>query len=255
MTDSNSVSVPAEPGLHLTQLSQPKTENEKRRMQDIPYREAIGSLLFAARVSRPDIEYAVNQASQFIANYGRGHWEAVKRILRYLKGTIDYGIVYGNSGSDRQLIGYTDADYAGCTDTRKSTSGFIFLLNGGAVSWSSQKQRVVALSTTEAEYIAVATGTKEAIWLRRMISELGYKSDKVAMYVDNQSAIKLTGNPEYHKRTKHIDVRFHFVRDVVESGEIDVAYVKTNEKLADIFTKPLTKQRFNYLVSKGGMSN
>lgn len=126
----------------------------------IPYREAVGSLLFAARVSRPDIEFAVNRASQFLTKYGRQQWLEVKNIIRYLKGTLDYGIVISDSESEHTLVGYTDADYAGCIETRKSTSGFVFMLNGGPIAWSSQRQPVVSLSTTEAEYIALAHGVK-----------------------------------------------------------------------------------------------
>lgn len=163
LEDANSVSVPAESGMHLTKIKCPKSENKTKQMENIPYREAIGSLLFAARVSRPDIEYVVNQASQFLNDYSDEHWKAVKRIFRYLKGTIDYGIVYGCNKINCDLVRYTNADYAGCIDTQKSTSGFIFLLNGGAITWSSQKQRVIARSTTEAEYITLATGTKDAI--------------------------------------------------------------------------------------------
>lgn len=255
LEDANPVSVPAEPGLHLIQLQCPKTENEKRQTVNIPYREAIGSLLFIAKVSRPDIEYAINRASQFLTNYSQMHWQTVKRILRYLKGTIDYGIIYGNDMNDCTLYGYTDADYAGCIDTRKSTSGFVFMLNGGAITWLSQKQRVVAFSTTETEYIALALGTKDAIWLQQIISELGLKCDTVPMYVDNQSAIKLTYNLEYHKKTKHIDICFHFVREIQKRGNIDVRYIDTKHQLADIFTKALAKQQFCYLRDKIGVLN
>lgn len=247
MENAKPSTVPAEPSFHLSRMLSSTEEDEKRKMQNVPYREAVGFLLFAATVSRPDIEYAVNQASQFLNNFGSEHWQAVKKILRYLKGTVDYGIVYGDSGSGRSLHGFTDADYAGDVDTQKSTSGCIFLLNGGAISWSSQRQRVVALSTTKAEYIALSNGTKYAIWIRGIICESGLKCAKVHMYVDNQSAIELTNSPEYHRKTKHIDVRIHFIRDVYECGEIDVSYIESKEQLANIFTNPLPKIQFHYL--------
>ncbi|XP_043476177.1 secreted RxLR effector protein 161-like [Leptopilina heterotoma] len=135
-------------------------------------RQAIGSLLFAARVTRPDIECIVNSLSQFLNDFSMAHWNAVKRILKYLRGTLHFGLEYKASGSKNTLVGFTDADYAGCSDTRRSRRGFVFLLNNAPISWCSQRQSVVSLSTTEAEYIALAQGTKDAVWLRRMLSEL-----------------------------------------------------------------------------------
>lgn len=172
-----------------------------------------------------------------------------------MKATINVGIVYGNSGSACDLRGYTDAEFAGCLDTRRSTTGVVFTLSGGAILWSSQKQSVVALSTTEAEYIALTMGARDAIWLRQMMCELGFKRKCVQMYVDNQFAIKLTTKLEFHKKTRHIDIRFHSVRDNFEKGEIDVEYVETKQQLADMFTKPLSRQLLRYLVDKIGMRN
>ncbi|CAK9833101.1 Retrovirus-related Pol polyprotein from transposon TNT 1-94 [Anthophora retusa] len=240
MSEANSSNVPAEPGLRLCK----KQKNEKQiyTVANVPYSEAVGSLLFAARVCRPDIEYAVNYASQFLDSYGQEHWQAVKRIIRYLIGTRDLGIIFGNSGNSFEVKNFTDADYAGCVESRKSQSGFVFLLNGGPVSWSSQRQSVVALSTTEAEYIALAHGIKEAIWLRRILNDLNIKCESVPISIDNQSAIKLANNSKYHKRSKHIDIRFHFIRDVVSEREIEIKYVMSKKQLADLFTKPLPKQ-------------
>lgn len=241
MEDAKPSAIPMDPG---KQLHRPK---EEEKLEGIPYREAIGALLFVARLTRPDIEFAVNRLSQFLTCYGQEHWNAVKTIIRYLKGTLKAGIVYGSSGSNFKLRGYTDADYAGCSDTRKSTSGFVFVLNGGPITWSSQKQDVVALSTTEAEYIALAHGVKDAIWIRRFLNELGIPMDYVSINVDNQSAIKLASNPEFHKRSKHIEVRYHFIRQIYERGEIKLDYIQSKHQLADLFTKPLPKQRFSYL--------
>lgn len=155
--------------------------------------------------------------------------------------------LYRKNEGNLVLNGYTDADYAGCIDTRKSTSGFVFMC-GGSVTWSSQRKNVVSLFTTEAEYIAFAHGTKKAIWLFRMLRELNFECTHVPIFVDNQSTIKLSNNPEFHKRTKHIDDRFHFIRDVVDRKIIiDINYISTKEQLADMFTKPLSKQRFLYI--------
>ena len=167
----------------------------------------------------------MNYASQFLNCYGKEHWQAVKRINKYLINTRNFGITFGNRGSNNNLCGYTDADYAGCVDTRKSRSGFIFMCNGRPICWYSQRQNIVALSTAEAEYIAFTHGTKEAIWLREMISEIEILIASVPMLVDNQSAIKLASNTEFHKRLKHIDVRFHFVSDVISDKKIEIHYV------------------------------
>ena len=205
----------------------------------MPYREAIGSLLFAARVTRPDIEYSVNYASQFLGAYGREHWEAVKRIVRYLSGTRGTGIVFECRNGPLGAIGFTDADYAGCVETRRSRSGFVFLLSGARISWSSQRQSVVSLSTAESEYITLAHGAREALWLQRMLNDLGVECDGMPIFVDNQSAIRMAGNSEFHRRSKHIDVRYNFVRDLVRKRVIAVQYVRSEQQLADIFTKPL----------------
>ena len=244
MSESKPSSLPAEPGLYMCKHPKNAKMNES---ETAPYREAIGALLFAARVCRPDIEYAVNYLSQFVDAYNHTHWSAVKQILRYLSGTRNLGIVFGISGSSCEIRGYTDADYAGCLETRKSRSGFVFQLNGGPISWSSQRQNVVSLSTAEAEYIALAHGTKEAIWLRRILNDLKIPCESIPLLVDNQSAIKLARNSEFHKRSKHIDVRYHFVRDILNRKLISISYVESKEQLADIFTKPLTKQTFCYL--------
>ena len=239
MSDANPSSTPAEPGLYLRR-------NNGSERHNFPYREAVSSLLFAARVSRLDIEYAVNYVSQFLDDHGQDYWQAVKRIMRYLIGTCEFGIVFGSSGSecDDKLKGFTDADFAGCVETRRSRSGYVFLLNGAPVSWLSQRQPIVSLSTTEAEYIALTHGTREAVWLRRMLLDLNVHFTTLPMYVDNKSAINLAHNSEYHKRTKHIDVRFHYVREVVESKQIKIEYIQTSDQLADLFTKPLPKVQF-----------
>lgn len=250
MEEAKNSAIPAEPGLHLSGNKKATTDEFQDKVNQIPYREAVGSLLFLARVSRPDIEYAVNRASQFLTNFSEEHWQAVKRIFRYLCGTKNFGITYGSSGSEGNLTGFTDADYAGCLDTRRSTSGFVFMFHGGPVTWSSQRQGVVSLSTTEAEYIALAHGVKESIWLKNMFCQLGVTINCVSIFVDNQSAIKLANNPEFHKRTKHIEVRYHFTREVFERGDIDLIYINSKDQLADLFTKPLGKLQHHYLREK-----
>ena len=170
--------------------------------------------------------------------------------MRYLNGTRDYGIIYGNSGSSFDAIGITDADYAGCIDTRRSRSGFVFIFNGAPISWSSQLQKIVAASTAESEYIALFHGVKEAVWLRHILNELVSECKIIPVFVDNQAAIKTASNSNDHKRSKHIDVKFHFTRDASNRGEVEIKYVPSKEQLADIFTKPLSKQQFVYLREK-----
>lgn len=178
-------------------------------------------------------------------------WEslaAAKRIIRYLIQAKDNGIRYTfNENSQHELIGYSDSDYANDLDTRRSTTGYIFTLNGSPVTWSSQRQQTVALSTTEAEYMAACEATKEAIWLRQLMKDIQEPFEQPKLLVDNQSAIRLGKNPEFHKRTKHIEVKYHFIREKVRSGEIVIEYVNTEDQMADILTKPLPKQRFNKL--------
>lgn len=241
MGEAKPIQIPADPGVRLQRAE------DSSGAENYPYREAVGSLIFLATVSRPDIAFGVNYVSRYLNKWSDEHVKAVKRIFRYLKGSVNLSITYRRI-NDVNLIGYSDADYAGCLDTRKSTSGFVFLLNGSPVTWSTQKQSVVAQSTTEAEYIALALATKEALWLRALLDELGFHQYSTRINVDNQSAIRLSKNPEFHKRSKHIDVKFHFVRDVCGRGDIDVKYVESKKQLADVFTKPLVTNIFKELI-------
>jgi hypothetical protein len=250
MQDANPVSTPAEPGMILSSAGPDDDVNSA----SIRFREAVGSLMFLSTVSRPDISFAVNLISRFLSNYNRTHWEAVKRIFKYLKGTVDLGIMYKNSGSEIELVGYTDSDFAGDIDTRRSTSGFIFELSNGPVTWSSQRQKMVTLSTTEAEYVAASLATREALWLRQLLNDVGLTCHgPTTLNVDNQSAIKLVKNSEFHKRTKHIDIQYHFIREKYVSSEIQVINVPSEFEYADIFTKALPRERFQFLRDNIGM--
>ncbi|UYV83987.1 hypothetical protein LAZ67_X000796 [Cordylochernes scorpioides] len=237
-------SVPSDPYSKLTKEMCPKDDQEIEEMNKIPYRQTIGSLMYLMTGTRPDIAYAVSRVSQFMNNPGPSHWTAVKKIFGYLKATKNIGICFGGSSCTSTLIGFSDADFAGDLDTRKSTTGYVFMLNNGPISWCSQKQNCVSLSTTESEYIAASKATKEAIWLRHLLRELHQEQVKpTTIFCDNQSCIRLVHNPEYHKRTKHIDIWYHFIRDHFQNHAIDLLYVCSNDQAADIFTKALPPER------------
>ncbi len=243
---------PADTQSHLTTSMSPTTPEGISSMAGVPYKDAIGSLIYLMICTRPDIAYAVGQASRFSQNPGKAHWSAVKRILSYLSGTLNHGILFSSKGR-AHLVGFTDADYAG---SRKSTSGFLFLHLGGAVAWGSHRQTCTATSTTEAEYIAASDFTKEAIWLRRLLIQIdSFPTKPVRLMCDNQSSIRLVHNAVHHNRTKHIQIRYHFIREKQEEGEIDIVYVPTTHQLADIFTKPLPIPQFLFLRSCIGIQD
>lgn len=242
MLNAKSLCVPADPNVTLYPVE------HDDECEDVPYREAVGSLMFLAVVSRPDIMFAVNLVSKFLSKHSRAHWMAVKRIFAYLVGTRGRGILYKSGGNESELVGYCDADFAGDVETRRSTTGYAFMFANGPVSWSSQRQKNVTLSTTESEYVAATAAAREAVWLRKLFEELGSGSDKpTVIWVDNQSAIKLAKNPEYHKRTKHIDIKVHYVREKVASQDIELKYISTECQRADIFTKALPRKQFQLL--------
>ncbi|XXG58987.1 hypothetical protein AAC387_Pa04g1157 [Persea americana] len=181
------------------------------------------------------------------------HSQAAKRVLRYVKGTLDFGVFYCKGG-DYELVAYTDSDYAGDLEDRKSTSGYLFLSSYGAVSWSSRKQPIVTLSTSEAEFVTVASCVCQAVWLRWMLETLHHdQQDLIVMFCDNSSTIKLSKNPVMHGRSKHIDVCYHFLRDLTRDGVVKMINCHTQEQLADIMTKPLPLADFEKLRALMGV--
>ena len=222
MEDCKAMSTPM-----ITNWKKVDTTKEKD-VDSTLYRQLIGSLMYLVN-TRPDIAFAVNSLSQFMVEPKRMHWIAAKHILRYLHGTVEYGIRYVR-GEGIKLIGYTDADWAGSTMDKKSTSGCCFSLGSGVVSWFSRKQKSVALSSAEAEYIAASMATCEAIWLRKLLVALfGQKVETTVIHCDNQSCIKLFENPVFHDRSKHIDIRYHFIRDCVQRGIVQLQYIPTDD--------------------------
>lgn len=245
MTDANEVAVPTDPHQNLSMF---KEKPENNTTLKSPYREAIGSLLFLAKVSRPDIMYAVINASQFMQSPGKAHWNNVKRIIKYIKGTLGYGLEFKKNNDLSRMKVYSDADYAGDLRDRKSTTGFLLQIGEGTIVWGTRKQKTVALSTTESEYIAGCEAVKEIIWFTGLMKELHQENTEIpVLYMDNQSALKLVKNPEFHSRTKHIDIKHHFIRERFEKGEFNVMYIETKKQKADILTKPINKKDFEYL--------
>ena len=297
MDNSKPISTPVHVSAKLV-----KARDDDEKINQTQYQSAVGSLLFFSTRTRPDIAYAVSNVARFCAEPTKEPWTAVKRILRYMNGTRDLGLLY-NKDSAKECRGYSDADWAGDLDDRKSTSGYIFQMGGAAISWRSKKQTCVALSTAEAEYMALASvglslvprpslrattsglprsccccntksswsssGIKtvfielpilfessvtpdtstaqEAIWIRQLLSDLKQKSPATVIYEDNQSTICMTKNPQFHGRVKHIDIKFHFVREQVSKGIIKRKYCKTEDMIADILTKGLNQLQFSKL--------
>jgi hypothetical protein len=179
--------------------------------------------------------------AKFMAQPTTVHWQAAKGVVRYLAGTANDGIVY--QGRNTEVLGYSDADYAGDRDTRRSTTGYVFIMNGGAITWSSKRQPTVAVSTTEAEYMAAAQAVKEALWLRKLLSDLSLQPGTMIIKADNQSAIKVIKNPVLSARSKHIDIIYNFARERVARQEVKFEYIRTDDMLADALTKPVPKTK------------
>lgn len=244
MENCKPISTPIEPYLKLE-----KSENCDK---NIPYQNLIGTLMYLAVASRPDIAYSVSYLSQFNNAYSEEHFKYAKRILRYLKGTIDVGICYTKSYED--MYGMADADWAGCKIDRRSYSGYCFKYANGCISWESKKQRCVALSTAEAEYIALTEAAKEAIHLKMLFSDLGININNVVIFSDNQAAQVLSKNPVISGKSKHIEIKQHFIRDCVQQGLVSIQYKPTQEMEADILTKGVPGPRLLMLRGYLGLS-
>ncbi|KAF8712452.1 gag-polypeptide of LTR copia-type, partial [Rhizoctonia solani] len=220
----------------------------------ILYQRGIGLLMYAMVQTHPDIACSTGLLAQHSANPGQDHWNGFKRSLQYLQGTKDIGIVYRQSAGST-LIGYVDANYAGDPNTSRSTTGWAFMMAGGCVAWSSRKQPTISLLSTEAEYVAAASATRELIWLRQFLSEFNFLPEgPTTLLTDNQSSIALAKNPVNHQNTKHIRIKHHFLREMVELQEINLEYIPIDRQVADILTKPLGRVKFPGFVADLGMS-
>jgi len=241
MENSNPAPTPAE-AKKLSSDDCPQTEEQRKEMINVPYRSIVGSLQYITLSTRPDISFAVNQLSRYMENPGQSHWTAGKRVLRYLKDTANTGLLYKDysQNSSTKIEIFCDADWGGDTKDRKSTTGLLVKLNGCVITWLSKKQPTVALSTAEAEYIAIATALQELIWLNQLLEELQLKDNEVAIVKsDNQSAIAMSNNDVNHSRSKHIDIKYHFIREVLNTRQVELHWVSTKDQQADINTKVL----------------
>jgi hypothetical protein len=255
MQDSRPAPTPMELKMKLT-LSTPATALDAAGRTK--YQSAVGALLHAARCTRPDISYAMTALSQHCKAPSEQHWQAVKRVFRYIRGTVDHGLTYKGTGSSKDppsLLGFCDSDYAEDETDRRSITGYAFLLSGAAISWASRKQPTVAHSSTEAEYMAASDAAKEAAWWRSFLSSLGYPMDKATSILsDSQGSIALSKNPEGHRKVKHIGVRHHYIRDCVGDGSLTLTYINTLQMAADVLTKPVSTVQHNTTTALLGMT-
>ncbi|KAL3849434.1 hypothetical protein ACJIZ3_011316 [Penstemon smallii] len=236
MQDCKPIFTPLPINFKLSSSMSPSNEAERMEMSRVPYASAVGSLMFAMVCTRPDIAQAVGAVSRYMANPGKEHWSTMKRILRYIKGTSNAALYF-----------------AGDLDKSKSTTGYVFTLAGGAVSWVSKLQSIVATSTTEAEYVAATQASKKAIWLQMLLEEIEHKQENIALFCDSQSALHLAKNPAFHSKTKHIRVQYHFVREKVEEGSVGFQKIHTEDNLADVLTEPLNRDKFIWCRSSIGL--
>lgn len=229
-------------------------EGDTKTTVDFPYRQAIGALMYLMIGTRPDLAYSVGFLSRSLENPSTEDIVRVKRVFRYIAGTVNYGITYRATSDKKGILQcYSDSDFGGCTKTGRSTTGYVMIYAEGAITWRSQRQAIVATSTTEAEVIAASEAAKEVIWLRRLFRDIVDLKEVPTLQVDNRAAVKLAHNPEYHRRTKHIEIKHFFVREKVLEGKLNVEQVSTEHQVSDILTKPLTKSRQLTLCDQMGL--
>ncbi|KAK8534678.1 hypothetical protein V6N12_057322 [Hibiscus sabdariffa] len=235
MEESKTGFLPMRHGISISKEMCPSSPQERERMSQIPYASAIGSIMYAMICTLPDLSYALSMTSRYQANPGEGHWIAVKNILMYLRRTKDVFLVYGGE-EELGIKGHIDASFQTDKDDSRSQSGFVFCLNGGAVSWKSSKQDTVADSRTEAEYIAASEAAKEAVWIKKFISESGVVpsiADAIELYCDNNGAIAQEKELRSHQRSKHILRLFHLIREIIDEGDVEICKVHTDDNIAN----------------------
>ncbi|GKC03745.1 retrotransposon protein, putative, ty1-copia subclass [Tanacetum coccineum] len=249
--------IPMQERLDLNKTQGASTPKEVKRMQNVPYASAVGSIMYAVRCTRPDVAFTQNITSRFQQNPGELHWTAVKNILKYLRNTKDMFLVYGgNPKAELRVDCYCDAGFETDRDDTKSQTGYVFILNGGAVDWKSSKQSTTAMSATEAEYIAASEAAMEAVWIRKFISGLGIVptiNEPIRMFCDNSAALHFANEPGVQKGARHYHRRYHYVRESIALGEIRFLKVHTDDNLADPFTKALSKGKLTQHARSMGL--
>jgi hypothetical protein len=243
LSDCRPVSTPLNPGTHLNASLAPSTPAEVAFMRTVDYVGAVGALMYLAIVTRPDIAYVVGVLCCFMVNPGPEHWKAAKHLPHYVAGTIDLCLLYKLDPNVPNLFRtFSNADLAGNVDTGCSTTGYVVKMGTGAVSWLSKLQSIVALSTTEAEFIPAVSAGQESIWMGQFLAELGYDTSGAApLLMDNQSAIQVARNPKHHRRMKHLDLCYFWLRNEVVKGRLALRYIPTAEMAANILTKALAR--------------
>ena len=250
MADCSSTPTPMEAGIVLKKAG---AEHQSTQKFKTNYQSMLGSNMYTMLQTRPDIAYAIAKLSQFSSDPTEQHYQALKRVLRYLKGTKDLGLTY-QKGEQGELASWTDSSWACDLDDAKSTSGYLMQLHGAAVSWCLQKQPTVAKSTCEAEYMGQSDAGSEIVWLRGILTDLGVQPNgPTTLFADNQGAIRLANHPENHRRTKHIAVKYHYTRELVESNTLKLVYKETRDMLVDCLTKPLGRTKFHPVLPRMGL--
>jgi hypothetical protein len=256
MQDCNPVDVPMAPNVHLSAADGPEDEKGKEEMRRYPYRELVGALIWISLISHPEISFVANYLARFNSNPGLAHWRAAKRVLAYLSGVRNHTLQLGGLVSDpTDLQVWSDSDWARDEDDRRSISGYVFKLGDGLISWASKKQATVATSSTEAEYMALAGAASHGLWIRRLLGELGLdiENETTPIYVDNRGAIDLAKDSRHHARSKHIDIKYHFIRERIEDQTFEVIHCPTADMIADGLTKPLAKSSFHSMMDNFGL--
>ncbi|XP_042028346.1 secreted RxLR effector protein 161-like [Salvia splendens] len=248
MSNVKEVGTPLSQSFKLSKSQAPKSKHESLEMDQIPYASVVGSIMYIMICTRPDLSHALSVTSKYMSDPGKEHWSALKWVLRYLKGSSSCGILFKRCSkvSQEGVVGYCDADYATNLDNRKSQSRYLFTLFGSVVSWKSSLQSVVALSTTEAEYMALTSAVKESFWIQGVAADFGIVQETVPLFCENSSAICLAQHQYFHERSKHIDVRLHFIRDKVENGRVKVVRIDTLHNPAHMFIKVLGRDKFEH---------
>jgi hypothetical protein len=255
MMDAKPKYTPLPPNVNLSN-SQPTpiTDEDIAFMQDKDYWKALGMLNYLANGTRPDISFAVNVLMHYVSDPCPFHWRLVQRVIAYLKATIDYGITYQKGGPIKP-IGYSDASFTDDPDSRRSTTGQLFMMADGPVTWKAKTLKRVSTSTGETEYVVVYETGRQVKWLIQWLQEVEiYEDLPFEIKCDNNAAITLMKNATGHSRVKHMDIKHHWIHEAVEAGELSITYIPTEDNIADIFTKPLPRPQFEKLVKMMGLS-